>query len=459
MVSGTKYRVLSAIGAFVFVVLSLSIANFPLVQWLFTTYVPVVNNLDPTVLVGKELAVAVALTSLVVLPMLSPLYKPQPRRILDTIGLSMRRVFAGGMALATIGYFDYSFRLPRATLFLTTCFMLFLIPSWFVLIRRQPVSGEERAIIIGDDTDQIDTVLRTTDRDIIGFVAPLGNPDPVEQPLAIADGGYEQLTHLGGLSRLDDILVEHDVDTAIFTFRYPDRAEFFGALAECHDHGLTAEVLRGYTDSVLTADNKGELVEIDLEPWDWQERVLKRLFDVCFSLVGLLAFAPVMSVIAIAIKLDSPGPVFYRQERTAEFGETFDVYKFRSMLPDSEDVNPGEAEDRITTVGRFLRRTHLDELPQLWSILKGDMSVVGPRATWVDEELVLEEEVETWRKRWFVKPGLTGLAQVNDVKSTEPSRKLRYDLRYIRKQSLWFDMKIVIRQVWKVVEDIVSDSA
>ena len=102
----------------------------------------------------------------------------------------------------------------------------------------------------------------------------------------------------------------------------------------------------------------------------------------------------------------------------------------------------------------MLRRTHLDEIPQLWSILVGEMSVVGPRAAWTEEEeTVLEREAEAWRKRWFVKPGLTGLAQINDAKSTDPEAKLRYDLRYIREQSFWFDLKIVVRQVWKVLVD------
>ena len=98
----------------------------------------------------------------------------------------------------------------------------------------------------------------------------------------------------------------------------------------------------------------------------------------------------------------------------------------------------------------------MDEIPQLWSILVGDMSVVGPRAAWTQEEAVLEQETDAWRKRWFVKPGLTGLAQINDAKSTDPERKLRYDIQYIREQSFWGDVAIVIRQLWKVWKDVVG---
>lgn len=145
--------------------------------------------------------------------------------------------------------------------------------------------------------------------------------------------------------------------------------------------------------------------------------------------------------------------MLYSQERTGTFGKAFEVQKFRTMVPNSEDATPidDNENDRITRVGRFLRRTHFDEIPQLWSILVGKMSVVGPRAVWTDEEAHIEAGQSEWRKRWFIKPGLTGLAQVNNVTSTEPDEKLRYDVLYIREQSFWFDLKIVVRQVWMVL--------
>ena len=124
------------------------------------------------------------------------------------------------------------------------------------------------------------------------------------------------------------------------------------------------------------------------------------------------------------------------------------------MVPEGESSLPIDDEEngRITDLGRVLRQTHLDEIPQLWSILTGEMSVVGPRAVWTDEELLLEEQSDMWRKRWFVKPGLTGLAQVEGAKSTNPEEKLRLDLEYVRRQSFSLDLKVVIRQIWKILE-------
>ena len=110
----------------------------------------------------------------------------------------------------------------------------------------------------------------------------------------------------------------------------------------------------------------------------------------------------------------------------------------------------------MTRVGRVLRRTHLDEIPQLWSILVGDMSVVGPRPERPELDVDMERGADKWRSRWFVKPGLTGLAQINDATGHDPQEKLRYDVEYIRRQSFWFDMKIVIRQIWQVLGDVVA---
>ena len=462
-----EYRSMSAAGVVVCTVIAVLIANHPIPQTILTGHVPVVSRLPVVVLSGSKLVLAIGLSTAVVFCCLIPLYKPRPRRMLDTVFLTQKRVLVAMFALATLGYFNWTYRLPRATLAMTMGILLVVLPAWFIAVGNQPIRGERRAIIVGDDPAQINRAADAIGIPVLGYLSPpLGINVRADQtgPLtpAIADGGVievpsSDLQPLGGLSRLEEILIDHDIATVVLAFRRTDRGEFFGVLETCHKHGVEAKVLREHADSVLLSEETaGELVTIDLEPWDWQDRLLKRIFDVVFALTGLVAFAPLFGLIALAIKLDSPGPVFYGQTRTAGLGGTFDVLKFRTMLPDSESTDPvddGE-NDRITRIGRLLRKSHLDELPQLWPILVGDMSVVGPRAAWADEEALLEEEAVEWRKRWFVKPGLTGLAQINDVSSTNPREKLRYDLEYIRRQSFWFDVKIVIRQVWNAMVDV-----
>ncbi len=468
--TGRWYRVTSSLGASVLVACSILLANHPLVQTVLTT-LPPFDRLSPTVLTNGRLVVALLTALVVMVAALLALFKPHPRRILDTVSITLRRVFGGALALAAIGYFDYTYRLPRTTLLLTTLFLSIALPTWFVAIRRRPAATVERAVLVGDDPASMTELLGTTDLPIVGYVAPAIRYDAAEAPagLEVADGGthvhtrLDDIERLGGLSRLDELLVENDIDTAILTFERSDRAEFFGALATCSSHGVTAKVHRKHADSVLTSGTAvGDLIDTELEPWDWQDRVIKRGFDIAFALAGLVVLSPVIFVIAAAIKLDDGGPLLYGQERTAEFGRTFRVFKFRSMIPDAEaatgatlsEEDAGGVDSRVTRVGRILRRTHLDEIPQLWSILAGNMSVVGPRP----ERPELDDDIETnlieWRRRWFVKPGLTGLAQIYEVTGYDPERKLQYDIQYINEQSFWFDLRIVVRQVWLVLSDL-----
>ena len=467
MNGGWRYRLLSVTGTAVLAAVAVAVANHAFVQGVFQL-LPVVGNLPFDSAVGREFVIEASIATVVVCAALFPLYKPRPRRVLD-IGLqALRRVSIALFALATIGYFDFTYRIPRATLLVAGAILFLTVPPWFVLIRRRPHPSGDRTVIIGDDPETMADILEVVEGNVLGYVSPpsayTGRAEPYASAPEVADGGnpseLDELVNLGGLSRLDEVLVEYDVGTAVLAFAQPDRGEFFGALEACSEHGVPAKVHREHADSVLTEGvPTSGLVNVDLEPWDWQDRMVKRGFDVVFSVVGLVMLTPAMLAIAVAIKFEDGGDVLYAQERTAMLGDTFRVFKFRTMQGESEDVTPvdDEENDRITRVGGVLRRTHIDEIPQLWTIFKGRMSVVGPRAVWTEEEAHLETKVmDGWRKRWFVKPGLTGLAQIYDVTSLAPDEKLRLDVAYISKQSLWFDLKIVVRQVWKVGEDLVE---
>jgi len=458
---GWRYRIGSVLGVVVLSMGAVVLANRPTLQSAFTTYVPLFWRLDPTVLSGRSLHITMVLTAVITVGCLVPLFKPRPRRLLDTVFIAHKRVLVAGSALATLGFFNYSYRLPRATLAMAITVLFVAVPAWFLALRHSPTTSAADAVLVGDDPDALAAMEDATELPVAGYVAP--PPQTLETgadrsaPVATDGGELPGVQSLGGLSRLNEILVEHDIDTAVLAFNEPDRAEFFGALDTCYDHGVTAKVHPQHADCVLTDGyNNGTLLDVELEPWDPLARIAKRLFDVAFATVGLLVTTPFVLVIALAIKCDDGGSILYGQERTATFGDTFYVYKFRSMVEDTESVEPMADEENpyITRVGGLLRQTHLDEIPQLWSILKGDMSVVGPRAVWTDEEVELESVADDWRKRWFVKPGLTGLAQINGASSTDPKRKLRYDIEYIRRQSWWFDLRIVVRQVWQVLADL-----
>jgi lipopolysaccharide/colanic/teichoic acid biosynthesis glycosyltransferase len=185
----------------------------------------------------------------------------------------------------------------------------------------------------------------------------------------------------------------------------------------------------------------------------------KRAFDICLAGLGLLASAPLWAVIAVAIKLEDGGPVFYTQDRVGLHGGRFRGLKFRSMVPESDrrfgPRQAGEHDPRITRVGRLLRATAMDELPQLWNIFRGDMSFVGPRALMPAEievraggEAVRIEDVPGYEERHRVRPGLTGIAQIFADRDIPRGHKFRLDLLYIRKQSFWLDLKLIALSLW-----------
>ena len=180
--------------------------------------------------------------------------------------------------------------------------------------------------------------------------------------------------------------------------------------------------------------------------------MLKRLFDIFLSSIGIVGSFPLWLLFSLAIKLGDGGPVFYTQERVGKQGKPFWTIKFRSMVPDAEKqtgaVWASENDPRVTKVGKLLRATAMDELPQLLNIFKGDMSFVGPRAERPELVEQFSKKIKNYHNRFFVAPGLTGLAQVYGNYDTPPHQKLRYDLLYIKNYSFLFDMKLIFLSFW-----------
>lgn len=186
-------------------------------------------------------------------------------------------------------------------------------------------------------------------------------------------------------------------------------------------------------------------------PWSSLYRHTKRMFDIIFAAFNLVLLGPVMLVIGTLIKLDCPGPVLYKQRRIGVNGKPFDLYKFRTMVMDAEERIPPNmrtaiysmsSDPRVTRIGRLLRRTALDELPQLFNVLRGDMSIVGPRPElpWV------VEKYDSWQdRRFLVRPGITGVSQVSEYSGFDDM--VRLDTWYVEHASLWLDLAILFKTV------------
>ena len=187
--------------------------------------------------------------------------------------------------------------------------------------------------------------------------------------------------------------------------------------------------------------------------------MIKRAFDCALAGVGLVLSAPLWALIAIAIRLEDRGPVFFRQPRVGLGGRVFDALKFRSMVPDAEArtgaVQATEHDPRVTRVGRVLRSTAMDELPQLWNIFAGDMSFVGPRPLRPGEvevrgdgQLVQLDQIPGYAARHSVRPGLTGLTQVYASRDISRTSKFRLDRVYLRRAGFWLDVKLILLSFW-----------
>lgn len=242
-------------------------------------------------------------------------------------------------------------------------------------------------------------------------------------------------------------------------------ADLRKSLAQAHLDGLRVYTAEAFAESVF---RKVLLREVDDE-WVLDRELalaqspsyarIKGILDRMVAILLLLIFLPMMVVTALAILILDGRPIFYRQDRYGEKGRVFVLYKFRTMKQRAEEgsIYTSENDDRITTLGKFLRPTRLDELPQLWNVLVGDMSLIGPRAEWVRCVEQYEEKIPYYHLRHEVSPGLTGWAQVNFPygASLEDTReKLRYDLYYIRNHSFLLDFQIVLKTVYVVLAKV-----
>jgi exopolysaccharide biosynthesis polyprenyl glycosylphosphotransferase len=358
-----------------------------------------------------------------------------------TLGLPVR--CAVGTVTGMVGVSAVALWVPGLGMSGTT--ILALAVSVFVLTTvwesvAQRVVGKRRVLVVGT-TSCADSVA-----DAISFEGRA--PFTVVGAVDDAPGTPGRLGSIAELSRVID---EQRPDLIVLT----DGESSAKALDRLLDNPASGLKVVGHAHFFDHAF--GRIPLEDLKPtWFmsifhlWQRpytRFAKRTFDIACASVVLVLAAPLMLIVAGLVRL-TPGPVIYRQTRVGEGGRHFTMFKFRTMRPDAEEPGPAYAakdDPRVTRVGRFLRRTHLDELPQLWVVLKGDMSIVGPRPERPEFIPMLEEAVPFFTRRLLVKPGITGWAQLRRDYASDAegaADKLSYDLWYVRHRNLLVDLAI-----------------
>ncbi|MBM3130285.1 MAG: sugar transferase [Chloroflexi bacterium] len=290
---------------------------------------------------------------------------------------------------------------------------------------------------------------------IVGFV----DDDPAKQPDAISVSADRQLPLLGSARDLAHLVKEHQTPEIVLAITHDLSSALFQAVLVCKEQGaqitlmpVLFEQLTGMVPIEHIGDNWNIALPLDSAEASGFYRVAKRAFDVTGALVGLTLYLPALPLIALALKLDSPGPIFLWQTRVGKGGKIFRLLKLRTMVtdaePDGQAMRAQKNDPRVTRVGRWLRKTRLDEMPQLFNILKGEMSAVGPRPERPEHLVELERAIPFHRLRNAVKPGMAGWAVANYdyVDSIEDARiRLQYDLYYIKHQSLWLDLLVLWR--------------
>jgi exopolysaccharide biosynthesis polyprenyl glycosylphosphotransferase len=347
---------------------------------------------------------------------------------------------------------------------LGSLFLALAIPmftSWRVLfaeIMNIP-RFRRQAVIVGGNTvgGSITKELRGAKHSSANILGYIG--ESVEDTFS-----QDELPILGGRSTLRYLVLNNIIDMIILDLDYKAHPELFKEATEAAQYGIAVVPLAVVFESAsgkVPVEHLGDKWYMALQP----ERILppfylcwRKILDIACGLFGLVVLCLVLPFIALFIYLDSPGPIFYSQERLGLHGKPFRIYKFRSMRTDAEgdgDVKwSAEYDPRITRVGRFLRITHLDELPQLLNILCGDMSLIGPRPERGAFMSELEKTIPFFGYRLAVKPGLTGWAQVKfryGRTENDALIKLQYDLYYIKRQSFMLDIFIILKTVVEVM--------
>jgi exopolysaccharide biosynthesis polyprenyl glycosylphosphotransferase len=363
---------------------------------------------------------------------------------------------AAVLVLALIALFNLGVNFSRLTITYTILLSAMLLSAeryflrqYETRLRRQGI-GSERVLIVGTGRGSEMLIQRLSMFPQYGY-SVVGVLDDTEH----LGNRYAGAPVVGKIGDLHTLVDELHVDQAFLAIAGGDRAVLMKLIKLCEDQQIEFKIVPDLLDVMSTrvdvnAIDGVPLVGVRKNRLTGANAAMKRVLDIIVSAVALVIASPVLLLVAIAVKLTSPrGPVLFRQERIGKDRNPFIVYKVRTMVPDAErDTGPTVAkpgDPRATPVGRFLRKTSLDELPQLFNVLRGDMSLVGPRPqpTYFDEQY--SANVPRYLERQRVRPGLTGWAEVNDLRGAAPIvDRTMYDVYYVENWSLALDLKILL---------------
>jgi exopolysaccharide biosynthesis polyprenyl glycosylphosphotransferase len=377
-------------------------------------------------------------------------------RLIHGIGLGLLLALALAFAIRTEPPFSrLTALLAAGTISLCVLLERYFMFEWEKRLARRR-KAVNRVLIVGTDSiaARLRQALRREPRlgsQVVAFLSTREAPAHPEIPAELIKGTLDQLPA---------ILAAGGVDQVILTDPSIGHPRMIAMILECEQalatFNLVPDLFRVLTDAVdMQTIDDIPLLGVSRWPLDhFWNRVLKRGEDVVGSALGLVLLAPFMALVALLIRRDSPGPVFYSQERCGENGAPFVLVKFRTMRADAEaGTGPVWAEEndpRRTRIGAFLRRHNLDELPQLWNVLKGEMSLVGPRPERPCFVEQFKEDISRYMWRHVSKPGITGWAQINGWRgNTDLQERVKYDLYYLENWSLAFDFKIIVKTFFR----------
>lgn len=439
----------------------LALLAWPLAGWLRVAVpLPLTSGLLPIDRLGLApwVPFVLLLVLLVLVDLLGLYERGEPRPRLDLIVRLQAAVWGAGAAIAAL-LFVVGEVVPRSWLLLAAALQAVLLPLWRLALARLWRPRPRRVLLVGHGPTAVELAESIATRRWHGLVVAGYVPSPAGEPAA-ADLSALGLCR-GTIDEIPQLVLEGEIDEVILAVSVPSwKTRLVDSLADIRERRAGVLLVPDPFESLVGRLRYRWVHDIPMievaRSDDWSPvRPLKRSVDIVGALALVSLALPAMVAVAVLVRLTSPGPVIYRQSRVGRGRTVFELLKFRTMVVDAESDGTEQlaraGDPRFTPVGGWLRRTRLDELPQLLNVLRGDMSLVGPRPERPGFVARYLEEVPGYGERFAVRPGVTGLAQVIGDYHTTAENKLRYELAYIANQSLRLDLSILVRTVRTVL--------